>query len=93
MPTTHVPVTITVRRGELDLFDVDCEAHVLYDAPDGQDAPNWDVESFLFDGPGELPKQPLFVLINRHDPLFVVLYENLPHDYIGRRLSEMLDNE
>lgn len=93
MPATYMPVTITVRRGELDLFDVDCEAHVEHDAPDGQDAPNWDVMSFLFDGPGELPKQRLSVPIHRHEPLFAVLYENLPHDYIDRRLSEMLDDE
>ena len=93
MPTVYIPVTITVRRGELDLFDVDCKAHVEHDVPEGQDAPDWDVVSFHFAGPGELPKQRLSVPIHRHEPLFAVLYENLPHDYIDRRLSEMLDDE
>ena len=93
MPTTYMPVTITVRWHGLALFDADCEVRVDYDVPEGQDAPDWDVVSFHFDGPGELPKQRLTVPIHRHEPLFAVLYENLPHDYIDRRLSEMLEDE
>ena len=91
MTTIYIPVTITVRRGKLALFDADCEVRVDYDTPDGQDLPDWDVTAFLFDGPGELPGQRLAVPVYRHDPLFTVLYENLPHDHITRQLQDLLD--
>lgn len=91
MTTVHIPVTITVRRGDLALFDVDCEACVDYDVPDGGDLPDWDVTSFLFDGPGELPGQRLAVPVHRDDPLFTVLHEYLPYDYVERQLLDLLD--
>ena len=93
MPTTYMPITVTVCRDDVVLCDIDCEACVDYDAPERQTAANWDVVSFHFDGPGELPGQRLSAAIHRHEPFFNVLYENLPHDYIDRRLSEMLEDE
>ena len=89
MPTTHMPITITVRRHDVDLFDVDCVAGIEYDKPDGQDVPNWEIVHLFFE---TTQGGPSWATSTRVDPaLFAMLCEHLPYEYIATKLSEMLD--
>ena len=54
----YVPLTITVWKGDVCLFECDCEAKCEWSLPDGPSGPiDWDVTAYWFDNAGTVPGQ------------------------------------
>jgi len=84
-------VTITVWKGDVCLFECDCEAKCDWSLPDGPDGPiDWDVTAFWFDAPGTVPGSRITAEIYRTEPLFDVLYADMDRDWIDEQLREAL---
>jgi len=87
----YIPVTITVWKGDVCLFECDCEAKCEWSLPDGPDGPiDWDVTAFWFDAPGTVPGSRITAEIYRTEPLFDVLYADMDRDWIDEQLREAL---
>ena len=81
----YVPVTITVCKDDVCLFETDCEARIDYDIFDG--IPDWNVTEFHFSDKGPYTK------IAPHEPLFHVLYNALNRDWLHEQVMEaLIDN-
>ena len=87
----YIPITISVWKGDVCLFEADCEAKCEWSLPDGLSGPiDWDVTAFWFDNVGTAPGQRKTVEIYRTDPLFSILYADMDRDWIDTQLREAL---
>ena len=90
MSYCYIPVTITVWKGDVCLFEADCEAKCEYSLPDGPSGPvDWDVTAFYFDDVTTLDRR-VYCEIERAEPLFGVLYADMDRDWIDDQLREAL---
>jgi hypothetical protein len=81
----YVETTISVYKDGVCLFETDCECRIEYELPDGREGPaDWDVTEFHFSDSGKYTK------INRHEPLFHVLYNNMNRDHIETLVYDAL---
>ena len=91
MSYCYIPVTITVWKGDVCLFDCDCEAKCEWSLPDGPSGPvDWDVTAFWFDNVGTEPGKRRTVEVYRTEPLFGVLYADMDREWIDTQLREAL---
>ena len=87
----YIPITITVWKGDVCLFQCDCEAKCKWNLPDGPSGPiDWDVTAFWFDNVGTEPHKRRIVEIYKPEPLFGVLYADMDREWIGDQLREAL---
>ena len=87
----YIPITISVWKGDVCLFEADCEAKCEWSLPDGPDGPiDWDVTAFWFDNAGTEPGKRKAVDIYRTDPLFSILYADMDRDWLDEQLREAL---
>jgi hypothetical protein len=82
----YVPVTITVCKDDVCLFEADCEARIEYEIVDG--LPDWDVTEFHFDAVGTEPGKRIYTKITRTEPLFKILYQNLDREWLHEQVME-----
>lgn len=81
----YVPVTITVCKDDVCLFETDCEARIEYTI-DGADV-DWDVSEFHFSDKGQYTK------VARHMPLFHILYDAMDREWLHEQIIEaLIDN-
>lgn len=91
MSCCYIPITITVWKGDVCLFECDCEAKCEYSLRDGPDGPvDWDVTAFWFDNAGTEPGKRKTVEVYRTEPLFGVLYADIDREWIDAQLREAL---
>jgi len=89
MSYLYVPVTIGIRRGDVHLVDVDCEARVEYELPDGPSGVlDWDVTAFHFAGAST--GRAVYAEIGRTDSLFKDLYDHCDREWIHDQAREAL---
>jgi hypothetical protein len=91
----YIPYTVRAWKDGVCLFEADCDLRIDWDLPDGRKGPvDWDVTEFHFDGPkpGE-NKARIYTKINRHEPLFHVLYKDLDREFIDARVCEALADD
>ena len=87
----YIPYTVQAWKDGVCLLERDCELRIEYTLPDGPRGPvDWDVTEFHFDGAGTEPGKRLYTKINRHEPLFHVLYKDLDMEWIGEAVFEAL---
>lgn len=87
----YVPVTITVYKDDVCLFEADCEARIEYEIVDG--LPDWDVTEFHFDACGTEPGKRIYTKVARTEPLYLVLYDALDLKRLHERVIEaLIDN-
>lgn len=89
---TYVETTVRVMKDGICLFETDCEVRVEWELQNREDLPNWDVTEFHFTAKDRKTGRPIYTKINRTEPLFGVLYDNLNHDHITDKLMEMNDD-
>lgn len=88
---TYLPITITVWKDDVCLFETDCEVKCEWSLPDGPSGPiDWDVTAFWFQNVGTEPGKRKTVEVYRADPLFAVLYADMDRDWIDTQLREAL---
>jgi hypothetical protein len=88
MSYCYVPVTVTVWKNDVCLFDADCEARCEYSLPDGPSGPvDWDVTAFHF-ADKRADGTRVYCEIERTEPLFGVLYADMDREWIGDQLRE-----
>ena len=81
----YVPVTITVYKDGVCLFETDCEARIEYEIVDN--LPDWDVSEFHFSDSGKYTK------VARHMPLFHILYDAVDREWLQEQVLEaVIDN-
>jgi hypothetical protein len=81
----YVPITITVCKDDVCLFETDCEARIDYEIVD--DLPDWDVTEFHFSDSGKYTK------VARHMPLFHILYDAVDREWLHEQVLEaVIDN-
>lgn len=86
----YIPVTATVIKGGVCLFETDCEARIEYEIVDG--LPEWDISEFHFDAVGTEPGKRIYTKITRTEPLFFVLYDALDLRWLHEQVIEALIN-
>ena len=86
----YVPVTITVCKDDVCLFETDCEARIDYEIVDG--LPDWDVTEFHFDAVGTEPGKRIYTKITRTEPLFKILYQDLDREWLHEQVIEAVIN-
>lgn len=89
---TYVETTVSVIKDGVCLFEADCEIRVEWELQNREDLPNWDVTEFHFTAKDRKTGLTKYTKINRTEPLFGVLYDNLNHDDITDKLREMNDD-
>ena len=82
----YIPTTITVYKDDVCLFETECECGVSYELDDG--AADWDVDEFWFGGVKDGKK--VYTKVNRHAPLFHVLYGSLDREWLEQRIYDAL---
>ena len=88
-PMFYLPYTVQAWKDDVCLFETDCELGIDYDLPDGRRGPvDWDVVEFYFSDTKD--GKPVYTKINRHEPLFHVLYGNLNREWLEQRLYDAL---
>jgi len=80
----YVPVTITVCKDGVCLFETDCEARIEYEIVD--DLPDWDISEFHFSDSGKYTK------VARHMPLFHILYDAVNRKWLHEQVMEAVIN-
>ena len=81
----YIPVTATVYKDGVCLFETDCEARIDYEIVDG--LPDWDVTEFHFSDKGQYTK------VARHMPLFHILYDAMDREWLHEQVMEaVIDN-
>lgn len=80
----YIPVTATVYKDGVCLFETDCEARIDYEIVDG--LPDWDVTEFHFSDKGQYTK------VARHMPLFHILYDAMDREWLHEQVMEALIN-
>jgi hypothetical protein len=84
-----VPVTIGIYRGDVHLVDIDCEARVEYELPDGPSGVlDWDVTGFYFTSKHN--RKSVYTEIGKTDPLWKDLYVHLDREWIHDQARETL---
>lgn len=87
----YLPYTVQTWKDGVCLFETDCELQISYELPEGRRGLiDWDVIAFHFDACGTEPGKRIYTKINRHEPLFHVLYKDLDNEWIGERVRETL---
>ena len=87
----YIPYTVQAWKDGVCLLERDCELRIEYTLPDGPRGPvDWDVTEFHFDGAGTEPGKRLYTKINRHEPLFQVLYKDLDIEWLDAAIREAL---
>ena len=87
----YIPVTATVYKDGVCLFETDCEARIDYEIVDG--LPDWDVTEFHFDAAGTEPGKRIYTKVTRTEPLFLVLYYALDLKWLHEQVIEaVIDN-
>ena len=87
----YIPVTATVYKDGVCLFETDCEARIEYEIVDG--LPDWDISEFHFDAVGTEPGKRIYTKVTRTEPLFLVLYDALNLKRLNERVIEaLIDN-
>jgi hypothetical protein len=90
MSYCYIPVTITIWKGDVCLFEADCEAKCEYSLPDGPGGPvDWDVTAFHF-ADKRADGSHVYAEIHRTEPLFGVLYADIDREWIDTQLREAL---
>ena len=84
----YLPVTATVYKDGVCLFETDCEARIEYEIADG--LPDWDISEFHFTDKKD--GKPIYTKITRTEPLFLVLYDALDIKRLHERVIEALIN-
>ena len=88
-PMFYVNYTVQAWKDDVCLFETDCELGIDYDLPDGRRGPvDWDVVEFYFTDTKD--GKPVYTKINRHEPLFHVLYKDLDTEYLNDLIRETL---
>ena len=86
----YIPITITVWKNDVCLFEADCEAKCEYSLPDGPSGPvDWDVTAFYF-ADKRADGSHVYAEIYRTEPLFGALYADIDREWIGDQLREAL---
>ena len=80
----YIPVTITVCKDDVCLFETDCEARIDYEIVD--DLPDWDISEFHFSDSGKYTK------VARHMPLFHILYDAVDREWLHEQVMEAVIN-
>jgi hypothetical protein len=87
----YIPVTATVWKDGIVLFETDCEARIEYEIVDG--LPDWDISEFHFDAVGTEPGKRIYTKITRTEPLFKILYQDLDREWLHEQVMEaLIDN-
>ena len=87
----YIPVTATVYKDGVCLFETDCEARIDYEIVDG--LPDWDISEFHFDAVGIEPGKRIYTTVARHMPLFHILYDAIDREWLHERVIEaLIDN-
>ena len=86
----YIPVTATVYKDGVCLFETDCEARIDYEIVDG--LPDWDVTEFHFDAVGTEPGKRIYTKVARHMPLFHILYDAIDREWLHEQVIEALIN-
>ena len=85
----YLPVTATVYKDGIVLFETDCEARIEYEIVDG--LPDWDISEFHFTDTKDGRR--IYTKITRTEPLFLVLYDALNLTRLHERVIEaLIDN-
>ena len=89
MAYVYVPVTIGVYRGDVLIWEADCEARVDYDLLDGPAGVlDWDVTAFHF--AGKHSGERVYAEIGRTDPLWKDLYDHMDREWVHDQARETL---
>jgi hypothetical protein len=87
----YVPITITVCKDDVCLFETSCEARIDYEIVDG--LPDWDISEFHFDACGTEPGKRIYTKVARHMPLFHILYDAVDREWLHEQVMEaVIDN-
>lgn len=87
----YIPYTVQAWKDGVCLLERDCELRIEYTLPDNLRGPiDWDVTEFHFTGVGTTPDKRLYTKINRHEPLFHVLYKDLDIEWLDAAIREAL---
>lgn len=85
----YIPVTATVYKDGVCLFETDCEARIEYEIVDG--LPDWDISEFHFTGTKD--GKPIYTKVARHMPLFHILYDAMNREWLHEQVMEaLIDN-
>ena len=85
----YIPVTATVIKDGVCLFETDCEARIEYEIVDG--LPEWDISEFHFTGKKD--GKPIYTKVARHMPLFHILYDAMNREWLHEQVMEaLIDN-
>ena len=84
----YIPVTATVRKDGVVLFETDCEARIEYEIVDG--LPDWDISEFHFTG--KKGGKPIYTKVARHMPLFHILYDAMNREWLHDQVMEAVIN-
>jgi hypothetical protein len=80
----YIPITVTVYKDDVCLFETDCEARIDYEIDDGE--AEWDISEFHFSDKGKYTK------VARHMPLFHILYDAVDREWLHEQVIEALIN-
>lgn len=86
----YIPVTATVIKDGVCLFETDCEARIEYEIVDG--LPDWDISEFHFDAVGTEPGRRIYTTVARHMPLFHILYDAMNREWLHEQVMEAVIN-
>lgn len=84
----YIPVTATVIKDGVCLFETDCEARIDYEIVDG--LPDWDISEFHFTDTKD--GKPFYTKVARHMPLFHILYDAMDREWLHEQVIEALIN-
>ena len=84
----YLPVTATVYKDGVCLFETDCEARIEYTI-DGADV-DWDISEFHFTDTKD--GKPIYTKVARHMPLFRILYDAIDREWLHEQVIEALIN-
>ena len=84
----YIPVTITVCKDDVCLFETDCEARIDYEIVD--DLPEWDISEFHFTDTKD--GKPIYTKVARHMPLFHILYDAMNREWLHEQVMEAVIN-
>ena len=89
IPMFYVNYTVQAWKDDVCLFETDCELGIFYELPDGPEGHvDWDVVEFYFTDTKDGKK--VYTKINKHEPLFHVLYKDLDTEYLSDLIRETL---
>ena len=84
----YLPVTATVYKDGVCLFETDCEARIEYEIVDG--LPDWDISEFHFTDTKDGRR--IYTTVARHMPLFHILYDAMNREWLHEQVIEALIN-